>query len=161
MVVYVSFPVTIIWPQANSYRELPLAWPKTRIKVLRGVLAISPTVKSPIFINCSFVFGPTPQISFAASGWRKSKTFSGSISNTPFGLQWLDAILAINLLWAIPTEQVIPSCSSTRRRIKSAICRPLPNNLLDPVTSKKASSNEIGSTNGIGMHLQTIGMRMN
>ena len=71
------------------------------------------------------------------------------ISSMPFGLQCCDASLAINLEGAIPTEQVMPSSFSTRALIAVAISRPVPSNLRAPVTSKKASSSEIGSTSGV------------
>ena len=71
------------------------------------------------------------------------------ISSIPFGLQCWEASLAINLEGAIPTEQVMPSSFSTRARIAVAISRPVPNSLRAPVTSRKASSSEIGSTSGV------------
>ena len=52
----------------------------------------------------------------------------------------------MNLVVAIPTEQVIFSDAKTLFLINSAIFRPLPNSFLDPVTSRKASSRESGST---------------
>ena len=55
----------------------------------------------------------------------------------------------MNLDGAIPTEQVMPSLASTWRRISTAISRPVPSNLRAPVTSRKASSSEIGSTSGV------------
>ena len=55
----------------------------------------------------------------------------------------------MNLDGAIPTEQVIPSCDSTLARIAAAISRGVPNRRCAPLTSKKASSSEMGSTHGV------------
>ena len=55
----------------------------------------------------------------------------------------------MNFEGAIPTEQVMPSSFSTRARIAVAISRPVPSNLRAPVTSRNASSSEIGSTSGV------------
>ena len=55
----------------------------------------------------------------------------------------------MNFDGAIPTEHVMPSWLSTFARIAVAISRPVPNNRLAPVTSKKASSTETGSTFGV------------
>ena len=43
----------------------------------------------------------------------------------------------MNFDGAIPTEQVMPSWLSTFDRIAAAISRPVPNNRLAPVTSKR------------------------
>ena len=67
----------------------------------------------------------------------------------PFGLQCCDASLAMNLEGAIPTEQVMPSSFSTRALMAVAISRPVPSSLRAPVTSRNASSKEIGSTSGV------------
>ena len=53
------------------------------------------------------------------------------------------------LLEAIPTEQVNLVSFSTRFRIAAAISLPLPSNFLAPVTSRKASSSDSGSTKGV------------
>ena len=99
-----------------------------------------------MFINTSFVFGPTPQISETGSGCKKSRILFSLISNNPFGLHLLDASLAINLFGAIPTEQVIFSSLKIFALMASPISRPLPKSLRAPVTSRNASSSESGST---------------
>ena len=63
---------------------------------------------------------------------------------------------AMNFEGAIPTEQVMPSWASTFARIAAAISRPVPNNFLAPVTSRKASSTDTGST--LGVKLSKISM---
>ena len=67
----------------------------------------------------------------------------------PFGLHLPDASFAINFVVAIPTEQVIPSLASTFALICFAISRPSPSKRFAPVTSRKASSSESGSTSGV------------
>ena len=49
----------------------------------------------------------------------------------------------------MPTEQVIPSFCSTLALINFAIVWPSPSRRRAPVTSRNASSNEIGSTSGV------------
>jgi hypothetical protein len=60
-----------------------------------------------------------------------------------------DASLATNFDGATPTEQVSPSSSSTRDRMRSAISGAGPSNRRARRTSRKASSREIGSTSGV------------
>ena len=74
---------------------------------------------------------------------------SAGISSMPLGLHRLDASLAMNFDGAIPTEHVIPSCASTLARIAVAIWRPVPSKRCEPVTSRNASSSEMGSTCGV------------
>ena len=67
----------------------------------------------------------------------------------PSGLQRADAILATNLVGAIPTEQVMPCCSATRARMRRAITAGGPRRRSAPETSRKASSRASGSTSGV------------
>ena len=55
----------------------------------------------------------------------------------------------MNFEVAIPTEQVIRSCSLTRFLIKAAISLPSPKSRFEPLTSRKASSIDSGSTGGV------------
>jgi hypothetical protein len=49
----------------------------------------------------------------------------------------------------MPTEQVMPCSSSTVARIHSPICDGEPSRRCAPLTSRNASSSEIGSTSGV------------
>jgi hypothetical protein len=51
----------------------------------------------------------------------KSGPISGVITNWPFGLRWLDASLARNLLYEIPADAVRPVSSRMRVRIAFAV----------------------------------------
>ena len=116
---------------------------------MREVFAISPIVFNPNLLSISAVFSPTPHNSFIGSGCKKVSVLSGEISSIPFGLHLLDANFAINLVLAIPTEQVIPSWLSTFWRMADPISRGVPSRRLAPATSRNASSTEIGSTKGV------------
>jgi len=69
---------------------------------------------------------------------------------TPSGLAMAEAILAIDLVRAIPTEQVIPTVASTSARICSATSTGVqPIRRSEPDTSRNASSRLSGSTKGV------------
>ena len=67
----------------------------------------------------------------------------------PFGLERVEAILATNLVEAIPTLAVIPSSCETRLRTSSPIWRGGPSLRMEPAMSRKASSTLSGSTSGV------------
>ena len=60
-----------------------------------------------------------------------------------------EASLATNFDGATPTEQVSPSSSSTRDRMRAAISGAGPWRRRARRTSRNASSSEIGSTSGV------------
>ena len=60
-----------------------------------------------------------------------------------------DAILATSLEVATPTDAVSWVCSLSASLSARAICSPVPNILRLPVTSRKASSMEMGSTQSV------------
>ena len=95
------------------------------------------------------VTGPTPHNASTSSPWRKCSTRSGAITVRPSGFCQPDAIFARNLLGATPAEAVsrvrsrIASFSRRATRIPSGSCQ------LFSVTSRYASSSDIGSTSGV------------
>ena len=117
--------------------------------MVREVFAISPILFNPNLLRISAVFSPTPHNSLIGNGCKKVSVRSGGISSNPFGLHRLEANFAINLVLAIPTEQVIPSWLSTFWRIAVPISRGVPSKRFAPATSRNASSTDIGSTNGV------------
>ena len=66
-----------------------------------------------------------------------------------FGFAASDASFATSFVLATPTEQARPSRSRTSDRTWAAISPPEPSRRRAPVTSRKASSNAIGSTSGV------------
>ena len=58
-------------------------------------------------------------------------------------------ILATSLVVATPTEAVSSTSSRIAALIAAAIVSPSPNSAREPVTSRNASSIEIGSTSGV------------
>ncbi len=93
--------------------------------------ARSPTVAMPRRSSRASVAGPTPHRACTGSGCRKASTSSTPTTLTPrpgsgpwteaFGLAASEASLATNFDGATPTEQVSPSSSSTRDRMRRAI----------------------------------------
>src|ERR1019366_9329430 len=83
------------------------------------------------------------------SGCRKSSTPSRGTTSIPSGLQRAEAILAMNLAGATPTEQVMPCCLATWARMCLAIPAGAPRRRRAPATSRKASSSASGSTSGV------------
>ena len=65
------------------------------------------------------------------------------------GLASSDASLAMSFEVATPTEADSCSSSCSRPRTAHAICSPVPKSRNAPVTSRKASSRAMPSTNGV------------
>ena len=63
----------------------------------------------PIRASTSTVLAPTPQSALTGRLCRYGTVSSGPISSRPSGLQRVEAILATNLLAAMPTDAVMPS----------------------------------------------------
>ena len=66
-----------------------------------------------------------------------------------FGLAASEASLASSLEGATPMLQVSESSTLMSRRSAPATAAEGPNNRSEPVTSRNASSNEMGSTRGV------------
>src|SRR6056297_35569 len=106
-------------------------------------------VKMPERFNISAVFCPIPHNLVMDRADKVSETLSSERAKNPSGLPRLVAILARNLLDAIPTETGKFSSLLTLVLIFWAITSADPNNDLHPVTSKKASSILKGSIRGV------------
>ncbi len=68
---------------------------------------------------------------------------------SPSGFLKPETSLAMSLLGATPTEEVMLRSSLIRRLISRAICSAPPKSRSDPVTSRNASSMEKTSTSGV------------
>ena len=90
---------------------------------------------------------PTARRRAAGAGTRRRRR-PGTTSR-PSGLQRVEASLATNLVLATPTEQVMPCCSATWRRISWPISAGRPSRRSAPETSRNASSRASGSTSGV------------
>ena len=92
---------------------------------------------------------PPPTAHRPASGAGRRRSTRAGTSSSPSGLQREDAILAMNLLAATPTEQVMPcsSCTWARISLGDAGRPPEPAQRLD--TSRNASSALSGSTESV------------
>ena len=112
-------------------------------------MAISETLNKPKRANTSSVFPPTPQSAPTGKGCKNAITSSGETTSSPSGLALVEANLAINFVGATPTEQVMFSCANTFSRNLFPISVGVPNNFLEPDTSRNASSTLSGSTKGV------------
>ena len=70
-------------------------------------------------------------------------------TTSPSGLRRSEAIFATSFVVATPTEIVSSTASRTSSLIRRPIVSPSPNSYREPVTSRNASSIEIGSTCGV------------
>ena len=91
-----------------------------------------------------------PTAAQIGSGARNAASSPGGTTTSPSGLRRSEAILATSLVVATPTEAVSPTSSRTavldRARDRRARRRTASN---EPVTSRNASSIEMGSTSGV------------
>ena len=92
---------------------------------------------------------PIPHILETGSGSRIRCLLSSVIMTKQSGLSKSEASLARNLLGASPTEAVRSVCSLISAFIFLPIVSADPNSLMQPVTSRNASSILIGSTSGV------------
>ncbi len=146
-------------PLASAWRWRPAAEPSAEVTSSTGMSASSAMVDTPSRLRRVSVAGPTPHSADTGNGQRKSITSSAATTFTPrpgrgpstdtCGLAVSDASLATNLDGPIPTEQVMPTSSCTRRRISVAIFVGAPWSRRADRTSRNASSSEIGSTSGV------------
>ena len=95
------------------------------------------------------VFSPTPHSRPIGSGARNATSSPAGTTTSPSGLRRSEAILATSLVPATPTEAVSPTSARTSSLIRRAMAGPSPNSAAEPVTSRNASSIEIGSTCGV------------
>ena len=105
-------------------------------------------VRIPSSARRAAVLGPIPHSLFTARGARNSRSEPGGTTVRPSGFSMSEAILAIDLLVATPTEMVNLSSACTRALSSPAICL---GDLLgdtESVTSRYASSRDSGSTCG-------------
>jgi hypothetical protein len=80
---------------------------------------------------------------------RKARVSSVVTSFCPSGLAMSEAILATNFTPAIPAEAASRVFSRMCRRNWRAMSAALPNSARESVTSRKASSSDSGSINGV------------
>ena len=97
----------------------------------------------------SWVLGPAPQSRLIGSGARNSASPPRGTIVSPSGLSRSEATFAQYLLLATPIEIVSCVRSRTSWRILFAIATPSPKSSALPVTSRKASSSDSGSTSGV------------
>jgi hypothetical protein len=149
--------------QPRDRRRLAGAVSPTRSAPPRSA-AMSPIVRRPSSARRSAVFGPTPQSAVVGSGARKAASSPGGTTSIALGvspvvlaaLPTSVAILATSLLLAMPSEQGRPSsarmvCCNRRARSGPGLAWSL--------TSRKASSIEIGSTSGVSARSSAITWR--
>ena len=106
-------------------------------------------MRTPYSASDAPVRSPTPHSREIGSGARKAASSPGGTTTSPSGLRRSEAILATSLVVATPTEAVSPTSSRTRSLIERAMAGPSPNSSNEPVTSRNASSMEMGSTSGV------------
>ena len=118
---------------------------EVRRRAPRGRRSSGPSSRA----SATAVFSPTPHSRPIGSGARKAASSPSGTTTSPSGLRRSDAILATSFVLATPTEAVSPTSARTSSLIRRAIVGPSPNSAADPVTSRNASSIEIGSTSGV------------
>ena len=107
-------------PWLRSHKLCPNL-PRFLTKEITSVPRTSAQVSNPISCNRAKVTFPTPGILFNGNFKIKSSICSGVITYCPFGLFKSDAILARNLIGAIPAEAVRLSSAKICWRICCAI----------------------------------------
>ena len=107
-------------------------------------------MRTPYSRSAGAVFSPTPHSRAIGSGARNVASSPGGTTTSPSGLRRSDAILATSFVVATPDGGRQPDLVGDRRLDRGGrSLGPSPNSARDPVTSRKASSIEIGSTSGV------------
>ncbi len=135
-------------PCARS-TSVPPCCPRRRTSVRRSIRWRSPIVVTPCSRNAAAVCGPTPHRREIGSGSRNAASPPGGTTTSPSGLRRSDAIFATSFVVETPTDAVSSSSSWIASLIRRAIVAPSPNRARLAVTSRNASSMEIGSTSGV------------
>ncbi len=107
-------------PCASKYIPAPHL-PNTSINLFRSNRASCPIVLIPSPCNISSFLRPIPCSLRTSSGSRNLATLSGSTTVRPSGLSRSEAILAADLVGAMPIEHVSPSCALICALISCAI----------------------------------------
>ncbi len=110
-------------PVAMAQSQTP-PLPKAAVSSPGDRCARSPTVSTPSSARTFWVLGPTPGIFPTGRGARKASASSGRITVIPSGFSMSEAILAMDLLGAIPMEQVRPTSRRTAFLMRRARARP-------------------------------------
>ena len=103
----------------------------------------------PAFNNRSSMRGPMPHRRRTGSGARNAASVPGGTTTRPSGLRRSEAILATSLFAARPTEAVSEVAARRRSFRARAMASPGPRARRLPVTSRKASSIDRGSTRSV------------
>ena len=106
-------------------------------------------VATPYSLRAAAVCPPTPHNLEIGSGARNAASSPGGTTTRPSGLRSSDAILATSFVVATPTEAVRASSSPMAALISRPIRSPSPKSAIEPVTSRNASSIEMGSIWGV------------
>jgi hypothetical protein len=134
--------------------------PKRRVNDSLGSAARSPMVTTPKSRSAVAVRGPTPHRRAIGNGARNPASCPGGTTTRPSGFCSSLAIFATSLVAATPTETVRSISSLTACLICRAIAAPSPNSPREPVTSRNASSIEIGSTSGVNRRRSAMTSRL-
>ena len=134
---------------ARAWMCRPAARPMMATSAASGTRAMSPIRSMPLACSFAAVFGPTPHIRSTASGWRNSSSRSGGTTRRPSGLATPLATFARNFVRATPTVIGRPTRSTTSTFSLAAISTGAPAIRRSPPTSRKASSIDSPSTNGV------------
>ncbi len=113
-------------------------------------------MRTPYSRSAAADFSPTPHSRRISSGARNAASSPGSTTTSPSGFWRSEAILATSFVVATPTEIVRSTDDVTSSLIRRPIAAPSPNRTREPVTSRKASSIEIGSTSGVNRRRTAI-----
>ena len=95
------------------------------------------------------VTGPTPHSASTGNPCRNDSTRPGAITVRPSGFFQPDAIFARNLFGATPADAVSPVAARISSFSRRATVMPSGSFHAFSVTSRYASSNDIGSTSGV------------
>ncbi len=135
-------------PFARSHTWSPCL-PKRSDSVFRSARARSPMVLMFILARLFPVFSPTPQSFDTGRAWRKDFSPFPVTMTRPSGFFMSEAIFAVILLGAIPTDAVSPVSFFMAVFMRRHVSSGEPKRCQLPVISMKASSILMGSISGV------------
>ena len=136
-------------PQDRSWRWWADATPRSLVRRVMGVCARLPMVSMPSRSRMAPVLPPTPQRAPTGRPCRNSTAASLGMRRRPSGLACEEAILATDLVAAMPTDAGRPTASRMRVRMRRAMWVGEPRRRREPATSRNASSMETCSRAGV------------
>ena len=144
-----SLKTCAISPRTAWYRNVPAAFPIISCKTDSCCLRISAIVVSPDSASRVRVLLPIPHTSLKRSDCINWASSPGGTTNKPSGFDCPEAIFAMYLLEAAPTETRKPVCAKTEFFKSRAAVAVSPNIFSVPLMSRNASSTDSCCISGL------------